>query len=115
MEPMKLGMANGSSLDGSQIDTYNGVYYTLGFTFPRLLNAVADPFPRPSPAYPQEFFFQAHRQANRERRHGLAWVLRRPMRRPLLFRPAHWLRGPSHAHSCGSTRMESSVPSGIGT
>lgn len=29
MEPMKLGMANGSSLDGSQIDTYNGVYYTL--------------------------------------------------------------------------------------
>lgn len=30
MEPMKLGMANGSSLDGSQIDTYNGVYYTLG-------------------------------------------------------------------------------------
>jgi len=30
MEPMELGMANGSSLDGSQIDTYNGVYYTLG-------------------------------------------------------------------------------------
>lgn len=37
-------MANGSSLDGSQIDTYNGVYYTLEITNVCLAPGVAPAF-----------------------------------------------------------------------
>ena len=56
------------------------------FAFPRLLDALANPLPGTPVAQEHHFFFQSHREANRERCHWLAWVFRRPVCRSFLLR-----------------------------